>query len=266
MMPAPMMPDTGATRVDRVERGEQRLHRFGPAKNAHGDARDDRERAFRSDDEAEDIRAGRVHQRAVDAYELAVGHYGLDAEDVVSCEAVLQAMRAAGILRDVPADRADLLARRIRCVVEAVRSDLARDLEVGDARLDCDAAIRNVDVEDAIQTRKTNDQPAGNRQRTSRQPAPVATRHEWHVVAMTETHHLLHLFSGRRQDDSGRSVTEMRQPVTLIGQKFQRFGDNPCFADDAAKLRDERGPKRIRAARGCVHAATPSADSNTSNT
>jgi hypothetical protein len=83
---------------------------------------------------------------------------------------------------------------------------------------------------------------------------------------MTDAHDLLHLFGGGREDDSGRSVTEMWKAVTLVGQKFQRFSDNPCATDNAVQVRDERGPERVRAARGRVHAATPSADSKTSNT
>ena len=42
-----------------------------------------------------------------------------DGEDVVDGEAVLEAVRAAGVLGDVAADRADLLARRIGGVVVA---------------------------------------------------------------------------------------------------------------------------------------------------
>src|SRR4030095_13713657 len=137
---------------------------------------------------------------------------------MVHGEAVLQAVRAAGILGHVATDRADLLARRVRSVIEAMRSDLARDLEIGDARLDGHAAIRNIEGEDAIQARKTNDSAAGNRQCASGQSASVATRDEWHIVAMTDAHDLLHLFSGEREDDSRRSVTEMRKPVTLVGQ------------------------------------------------
>src|SRR5262245_14109897 len=118
---------------------------------------------------------------------------------MVHGEAVLQAVCAAGVLGDVAADRADLLARWIRSVVEAIRRDLPRELEIGDARLGGDPTIRNVDVEDAIQTRKTNDQPAGNRQRAARQPAAMATRHKRHVVPMTQAHHLLYLFSRVRE-------------------------------------------------------------------
>ena len=115
----------GAAGVDRVERGEQRLHRFGPPQNPHGHARDDGERAFRSDDEPEQIGARRVDERAAEVHELAVGQHRLDAEHVMHGEAVLQAVRAAGVLGDVAADRADLLARRIRRVVVAERRDLS---------------------------------------------------------------------------------------------------------------------------------------------
>ena len=52
---------------------------------------------------------------------VAVGRDQLDAGHVVGGEAVLQAVRAAGVLRDVAADRADLLARRVGRVVVAVR-------------------------------------------------------------------------------------------------------------------------------------------------
>ena len=119
-----------------------------------------------------------------------------------------------------------------------MRGDLTRDLEIGDARLDGNAAIWNVDVEDAIQARKTNDEPAWNRQRAARQPAPVTTRHKGHGVAMAEAYHLLYLFSRGREDDSGRSVTEVRQSVTLIGQKFQRIGEHR-FAAHVTELIDE---------------------------
>ena len=53
-------------------------------------------------------------ERAAEMHELAVGQHGLDAEHVMHREAVFQAVRAAGVLGDVAADRADLLARRIR--------------------------------------------------------------------------------------------------------------------------------------------------------
>jgi glycolate oxidase len=80
--------------------------------------------------------------------ELTVRQDELRREHVVDREAVLEAVRAAGVLRDVAADRAHLLRRRVGRVVEAGVGDRARDVEVGDPRLDDDLAA--LDVEDAL--------------------------------------------------------------------------------------------------------------------
>ena len=112
-----------------------------PAQDAHDDFRDDRQRAFRSDQQAEQIGAGRVGKGTADVHELAVGQDGLDAKHVMHGEAVLEAMRAAGVFGDVPADRADLLTRRIGRVVVAEGRNLFRDLEIGDAGFDGDPAV-----------------------------------------------------------------------------------------------------------------------------
>ena len=61
-------------------------------------------------------------------HHVAVGQHDHGAEHVVDREAVLQAVRAAGVLGEVAADRAHLLARRVGRVVEAVRGDRFRHL------------------------------------------------------------------------------------------------------------------------------------------
>ena len=70
---------------------------------------------------------------------------------MVRREPVLQAVRAAGVLGDVAADRADLLRRRVGRVVEALVLDGACDVEVRDARvflwLDFTGAINGDTVE-----------------------------------------------------------------------------------------------------------------------
>ena len=135
------------------------------------------ERSLRSDEHAEQVEPRRIERRAADGDQLAVRQHRLDAEHVVHGEAVLQAVRAAGVLGDVAADRADLLARRIRRVVVAERRDLSRDLEVGDARLDRDAPIRDVDLEHAIQPSQRDDDAAagGSAPPDSPVPCPRAT-------------------------------------------------------------------------------------------
>ena len=134
--------DRGARGFGRFERGENRLDRFGDAQNAQRHLRDDRQRAFRSNEHAQQIEARRIQRGPAEMHHLAVRQHGFDAEHVMDREPVFQAMRAARVLRDVAADRADQLARRIGRVVVAVRRDAPGDVEVDDAGLDGDALVR----------------------------------------------------------------------------------------------------------------------------
>ena len=69
---------------------------------------------------AEQVVALGVEMLAAEPDHLAVDQHHLDAEHVVGGQAVFQAMHAAGILRDVAADRAGDLRGRIGRVVEAL--------------------------------------------------------------------------------------------------------------------------------------------------
>ncbi len=86
-------------------------------------SRRDPECSLRADERAEQVGPVRVERLAAELDDLAVGQNDLEPRDVVDGEAVLEAVRAAGVLRHVAADRADLLARRIGCVEEPVRRD-----------------------------------------------------------------------------------------------------------------------------------------------
>ena len=147
-IPAAIVPETARARLVGVrETREQRPHRLRRAQKAQRQLRRDPERPLGADERAEQVRA-LVPDRELD--ELAVRQDDLGREHVVDREAVLEAVRAARVLGDVAADRADLLRRRIRRVVEAVGRDRARDVEVRDAGLDDDLAALDVDLEDAV--------------------------------------------------------------------------------------------------------------------
>src|SRR3546814_6621669 len=72
---------------------------------------------------------------AAEPHDLAVHQDHLDAEDIGGGEAVFQAVHAAGILRDVAADGAGDLARRIGGVIEAGMLHRLADAEIGDPGL-----------------------------------------------------------------------------------------------------------------------------------
>ena len=88
--------------------------------DAHRDLGDDAEQALRAGDDADQVVAAGVEMLAAEAEHLAGHQHHFEAEDVVGGHAVFQAMHAAGILRDVAADGAGDLRRRIGRVVEAL--------------------------------------------------------------------------------------------------------------------------------------------------
>ena len=106
--------DRLARRVDRRERRELRRHRLGLAEDAQGDLRRDPERPLGADEGAEQVGPVGVERLAAELDDLAVGQHHGQPGHVVDGEAVLEAVRAARVLGDVAADRADLLAGGVR--------------------------------------------------------------------------------------------------------------------------------------------------------
>ncbi len=103
-----------------------------------------------------------VERGAAEFDDVAVGEDDLHPGDVVDGEAVLEAVGAAGVLGDVAADRADLLARGVGRVEEACARDGARHVEVRDTRLDDHPLPVDVDLEHAVHPRERDDDAVGD--------------------------------------------------------------------------------------------------------
>ena len=93
-------------------------------------------------------------------------------------EAVLEAVRPAGVLGHVPADGADNLTRRIRGIEQAVRLGRLADGEVGDARLHDRATAGRVDRHDAPHLGHHDEDTVRAGQRAAGQPGAAAPGHE----------------------------------------------------------------------------------------
>ena len=106
---------------------------------------------------------------------VAVGKHDEQRRDVVRGEPVLEAVRAARVLGDVAADRADLLAGRVGRVVPAVGDHRLGHLEVRHAGLDRDPRRVEVDVQDLVHPRERDHDAVGDRQRAARR-APSRRR------------------------------------------------------------------------------------------
>ena len=99
--------------------------------------------------------------------ERAIGKDDFQAEDMRCGKAVLQAMCAAGIFRDVSANAADRLRGRIGGVEIISRRNASGDVKIDDPRFDDHAGVREIDFQDTIHSRQADDDPVFNRKRTA---------------------------------------------------------------------------------------------------
>ena len=226
---------------------EQRHDRLGLADDPQRHLGGDAERPLGADDDAEQVGpVVGVDRLAAELEQLAVGQDHLRARDVVDREAVLQAVRAAGVLRDVAADRADLLARRVGRVVVAVRRDGAGHVEVRDAGLDDDALALEVDLEDAVHAGERDHDPVRDRQRAAGEPGAGAARDERHALAGAEANHGLHLLGRARAARRTPAGAPPGQSVALVRRQLLRLRDHVLGADRLAQVVHELGGRGTR--------------------
>src|SRR5262249_38365318 len=147
------------------------------------DLRDDAECALRADHDPGQIVAGRIQGRAAELHHVTVGEHHAHPQHVIHGESVLEAMRATGVLSDIAADGADLLARWVGRVVKAIRRDTLRHGEVDDTRLYDDAVVHKVDGEYLMHAREHYQDAAGYGERATGEAGTRATRHERDALA-----------------------------------------------------------------------------------
>ena len=147
--------------ADAAERSEVRVQADLEQEDEHaelGERGDDRlggvdqpERRL-ADDDAGEVVADRVRLAVCgsELHDLAVGRDQRQPEHVVDGEAVLEAVRAARVLRDVAADRRDLVRGGVGRVEEAHGGGGIRNLQRGHAGLDQHRQIRAIHFEDAV--------------------------------------------------------------------------------------------------------------------
>ena len=100
--------DDGRGRVGRgAHRGEireQRDHALGIRRESHGHVGDHAETPLAPDEGAEEVVATRI--TTIEGHDFTIRQHDSRAQDMVERDAVLEAVRSARVLRDVPADRA----------------------------------------------------------------------------------------------------------------------------------------------------------------
>ena len=211
--------------VDRVEDGEHRLHGLRLLENAHDDLGGDAEGALGADEEAGHVVALRLAGATAQPHDLAVGQDHLEAEHVVHRHPVLEGVRAAGVVRDIAADGAGLLARGIGRVVEALGSHRPREVEVDQARLDHGDLVVVVHLEHAVHPHQRDHEAALGGETSSREPRARAAGHEGQRFPVGELHDRprpARRTRGRRRSPRGRgrgSARRTRRPAALRARR-----------------------------------------------
>ncbi len=197
--------------------GEEGLHGFGALDDAENHFCGDPERAFGADENAEKIVTGRVEGFSAEMDERAVGENDFEAEDMRGGEAVLEAMRAAGIFGDVAADAANGLRTRIGSVEIILRRDAGGDVQIDDAGLDDDVGVGEIDFEDAIHAREADDEAVFDGERAAAEAGAGAAGYEGNFFAMAEAEDGLDFSGGVGEKNGAGHGAEIGEGVAFVG-------------------------------------------------
>ena len=246
--------DGGAGVIQLVEHRQQRLDRLRLAQQANGYLGHDRQRPLRPDDDAAQIEARAFSLQAADPLDAAVGVNDLHAQDVVGGDAVCEAVRPAGVFRNIAADSAGALAGRVGREVKPMLGDDFGQPQVDDARLDDGDAVFDVDVENAGHARERENQPAVFGDRAAAQPRPRAARHDGQPEIGGDADASRRLVRPVRQrHDGGQSAVDR----TVVFERDKVFGlvDDVLVAhrrlkplNDRSHIHKSRAPPVIRVA------------------
>ena len=221
MMPAPMILLTHSPASSEEPKPDQHgAGGFGLAQDAHRDLGDHPEEPLGAGHHAEQIVAARVEMLAADPHDLTGDQHQLAAEQVIRGHPVFEAMHPAGILRHVAADGAGDLRGWIGRVVEAGMLDCLRHRQIGDARLDDDDPIGEIDLADTIELGHAQENAVGQRQGATRERGARPARHHLDALRVTEAQHPAHLLGGFGQHDHHGQRAVGGQPIGFVGAHF----------------------------------------------
>ncbi len=180
-------------------------------------------------------------------------------EQVVGRHAVFQAMRPAGVHRDIARDRAGELAGRVGRVEEILVLHRPGYAEIGPSGLHPDEAVLIVGFQHVREPRHAEDHAIGGRQRPAGETGPRAARHHRHALGMTEPKDRRHLPGRGRQHHRQRRTAIGGQRVAFVGLDLGGVGNDRLPGQDRAQPRDDLGLAREdgRIGFGHLHRVVP---------
>jgi len=236
--------------VDGIEDREERFDGFGLAGELHGDFGDERQRAFRTDQDAGQVVARSVTLGAADPHNFAVGKDQFERGDVIGGDAIGERVGTTGVFGDVAADGAGLLAGGIWREVKAVRCGGEAKIEIDHAGLDDGALVLRVEGENAVHARKNDHHAAGAGERSAGKTGPGATAHDGGIVLSGKFHDLRDLLRrGGKHDDVGAAF--LNRSVVFVENDIFRLKKNGGRAEKVFEIAKKARIHSVRLLTGC---------------
>ena len=228
----------------RAERGQHGLHRLRRVGEAHRDRRHQGKRALGADGHAGEVVAGAIQRLAADAHHLAAAGDQLQAQHVIRRDAVLQAMRTAGVGRYVAADGRHHLAGGIGREEPAALAHGVGEPQIDEPRLHGRAAIAVVDLEDGRHAVHRDHHAALRGHGAADEPGARAARHDGSVGLPARLNDRLHLLGARGEHHHVRRALVERVHVALVRHPPLDGHDDRVLPDDRPHLIDEPWSQR----------------------
>ena len=207
-------------RIDRMlqgrERHEQRDRLLRQRDELQRRLRDDAERTFRADDHILDVVARRVlDDLAAEVHDRAVRHDDFQSAHIVARDAVLDGAHAAGVRRDVAADRRGLFAW-IRRIEEPMRLNIRIDIHDEHARLDRQREVLVIELKEVVHERRIDHDALVHGDGCTNESRAGAARRHRQVVVVAILHDLGNFFRREHAHDDVRIVRLGAQFVMAV--------------------------------------------------
>ncbi len=201
---------------------EQRFRRLRQPRELYSNFGDKRESPLGTNEKPGEIVAGRIKRGAAKMNELAARQYNLEREYMIRRHTISQRVRPAGILGDIAADRASLLARRIGREMQPKMLNGKAQIRIHQAGLHTRALIFRIHFENAIHSRERSDDPAAPRDRTAGEPSAGASAHQRRFVLLGQPHDPDHVRRRARKHDAIRP-RHLDRPIVFVEQQIFRL-------------------------------------------
>ncbi len=209
-----------------MEGREEHLLLSGDRPQADGHLHHDPEEPLGAREQGKQIEPRRIERRPPEGEQFPFHGNDGHGEEVVNGEAILQAVDAPGVLRDVPADGAGDLGGGIRGVEQAIGRGGLGNREVAHAGLEPGRLPGGIDLEDLAELREHEEHPGFVGQRAPGEPGPGAPGHHGDPLAVAIAQHALHLIHRRREHGNEGQLAQGRKAIALKGAQGFRRGDN----------------------------------------